>query len=237
MKGLTTRSTAKATADSMSGARTRSQETEPFPAINDASIELVPSTRADVSSNTSGPNRPAASSSLSDRIRRVSQGFETSDLPKGFFAATGEIASSVFSRQTIARPPPDSLRSDKPAAENSNAVATASAPSVQAIPEERATEGKNSARSVSQSTTRPLGEPVSAAAFDNGYHFPPKHSFGESAKLGAVAFWDYLLTPVGFAVTLYGLNVVAWGGMLFLLLCNACESMDEHLRKFIEHLN
>ncbi|KAG6040143.1 hypothetical protein E4U19_000057 [Claviceps sp. Clav32 group G5] len=209
----------------MSGARTGPQETEPFPAINDASIELAPSTRADVSSNTSGFNRPAASSSLSDRIRRVSQGFETSDLPEGFFAATGEIASSVFSRQTIARPPPNSLRSDKPAAENLNAVATTSAPPVQAIPEERATEGKNNTRSVSQSTARPLSEPISAAAFDNGYHFPPKHSFGESTKLGTVAFWNYFLTPVGFAVTLYGLNVVAWGGMLFLLLCNASPAM------------
>jgi len=26
-----------------------------------------------------------------------------------------------------------------------------------------------------------------------------------------------------FVVTIYGLNVVAWGGMLFLLLCNACK--------------
>lgn len=222
----------------MSGARTGPQETETFPVINDASIELVPSTTADASSNTAAANRPAASS-LSNRIRRVSQSFGASELPEGFFAATGGIASSVFSRQTIARPPPDSLQSDKPVAENSNAMT--SAPPVQAIPEEHAeehaAEGKSSARSVSQSTARPLSEPVSAAAFDNGYHFPPKHSFGESTKLGAVAFLNYFLTPVGFVVTLYGLNVVAWGGMLFLLLCNACESMDEPFRKFPEHSN
>jgi hypothetical protein len=37
----------------------------------------------------------------------------------------------------------------------------------------------------------------------------------------AIAFWHYCLTPLGFAVVVYGLNVVAWGGMLFLLLCDA----------------
>jgi hypothetical protein len=38
-----------------------------------------------------------------------------------------------------------------------------------------------------------------------------------------IAFWKYFTTPVGFLVTIYGLNIVAWGGMLFLLLCNACR--------------
>jgi hypothetical protein len=28
---------------------------------------------------------------------------------------------------------------------------------------------------------------------------------------------------VGFVSTIYGLNIVAWGGMLFLLMCNACK--------------
>ncbi|KAG8406911.1 hypothetical protein J3459_018548 [Metarhizium acridum] len=70
-----------------------------------------------------------------------------------------------------------------------------------------------------------VSEPASAAAFANGYHFPPKHTFCESAKLSALAFWHYLLTPMGFAVTVYGLNVVAWGGMLFLLLCDAAPAM------------
>jgi len=42
-------------------------------------------------------------------------------------------------------------------------------------------------------------------------------------KLGSISFWHYFMTPLGFVVTIYGLNVVAWGGMLFLLLCNACK--------------
>jgi hypothetical protein len=33
------------------------------------------------------------------------------------------------------------------------------------------------------------------------------------------------LTPLGFLITLYGLNIIAWGGMLFLLLCNAAPQM------------
>lgn len=64
----------------------------------------------------------------------------------------------------------------------------------------------------------PTGEPAAAAPFPNGYHFPPSHSFAKSTSRGLRASWRYFLTPVGFCVILYGLNVVAWGGMLFLLL-------------------
>lgn len=61
--------------------------------------------------------------------------------------------------------------------------------------------------------------------FDNGYEFPPKHSWQTSTAIGAKAFWKFFLTPLGFLVVVYGLNVVAWGGMLFLLLCNASPAM------------
>ncbi|KAG6005512.1 hypothetical protein E4U21_007906 [Claviceps maximensis] len=208
----------------MFGETTRRQETEPFPAIDqDASVELAQSSRVD-SSNQSIANRPAASSSLSDRLRRVSQGFGSSELPEGFFAATGGIASSVFSRQTIAQSSSNTLPSENPIAVGSGVVVKT--PSlIPPLPKEQFTMGNQNERSASQSTVRPITEPVSAVPFDNGYHFPPKHSFAESMKLGTLAFWNYVLTPVGFVVTLYGLNVVAWGGMLFLLLCNASSAM------------
>ncbi|KAI9646240.1 hypothetical protein NHQ30_005680 [Ciborinia camelliae] len=61
--------------------------------------------------------------------------------------------------------------------------------------------------------------------FDNGYQFPPKHSWTVSTATFFKAFWKFFITPVGFLVTVYGLNVVAWGGMLFLLLCNASPAM------------
>ncbi|KAL2800179.1 hypothetical protein BJX66DRAFT_321665 [Aspergillus keveii] len=39
------------------------------------------------------------------------------------------------------------------------------------------------------------------------------------------SFTRWTLTPLGFLLTLYGLNIIAWGGMLFLLLCNAAPQM------------
>ncbi|KAL8938480.1 MAG: hypothetical protein Q9216_003870 [Gyalolechia sp. 2 TL-2023] len=54
--------------------------------------------------------------------------------------------------------------------------------------------------------------------YPNGYKFPPKHTWGEATLIGLKGFWKFTLTPLGFLIVLYGLNVVAWGGMLFLLL-------------------
>ncbi|KAF7596982.1 hypothetical protein BBP40_011348 [Aspergillus hancockii] len=52
----------------------------------------------------------------------------------------------------------------------------------------------------------------------------------------------WMTTPKGFLITIYGLNVVAWGGMLFLLMCNAapamcnpdCNSINSSRRIWIE---
>ncbi|TDZ39907.1 hypothetical protein CTRI78_v010449 [Colletotrichum trifolii] len=78
--------------------------------------------------------------------------------------------------------------------------------------------------------------------YENGYHFPPAHSWKESTRIGGKAFWSYTCTPIGFLVVLYGFNVVAWGGMLFLLLCNAapamcypaCNAINSPRRKWVE---
>ena len=58
-----------------------------------------------------------------------------------------------------------------------------------------------------------------------GYIPPPKLPWTQSTAIALKAFWKWFITPFGFFVTLYGLNVVAWGGMLFLLLCNASPAM------------
>ncbi|KAJ9490741.1 hypothetical protein VN97_g2535 [Penicillium thymicola] len=55
-------------------------------------------------------------------------------------------------------------------------------------------------------------------------------------------FFRWTCTPLGACITIYGLNVVAWGGMLFLLMCNAapamchpsCDSLDSSRRIWIE---
>jgi len=54
--------------------------------------------------------------------------------------------------------------------------------------------------------------------YANGYQFPPKHTWGQSTTIGLHAFWKFFLTPFGFIIVVYSLNVVAWGGMLFLVL-------------------
>ncbi len=79
--------------------------------------------------------------------------------------------------------------------------------------------------------------------FDNGYHFPPKHTWTESTMIFLRGFWNYTTTWLGFLVVIYGLNVVAWGGMIFLLLCNAapamctpdCNDINSPRRKWIEY--
>ncbi|KAL8854838.1 MAG: hypothetical protein Q9221_000344 [Calogaya cf. arnoldii] len=60
--------------------------------------------------------------------------------------------------------------------------------------------------------------PDSDGVYPNGYKFPPKHTWGEATLIGLKGFWKFTITPLGFLIVLYGLNVVAWGGMLFLLL-------------------
>lgn len=65
----------------------------------------------------------------------------------------------------------------------------------------------------------------STAPFGTGYQFPPRRNWTQSTVIFLKAFWKFFITPVGLLVTVYGLNVVAWGGMLFLLLCNASPAM------------
>ena len=71
--------------------------------------------------------------------------------------------------------------------------------------------------SSSSSASKELG-PNADGVYPNGYKFPPKHTWGEATNIGLKAFWRFTITPLGFLIVLYGLNVVAWGGMLFLLL-------------------
>ncbi|KAI0997661.1 hypothetical protein K3495_g10528 [Podosphaera aphanis] len=62
-------------------------------------------------------------------------------------------------------------------------------------------------------------------SFANGYHFPPKISWTETIMRGLRKYYDFFLTPTGFVTTILGLNVFAWGAMLFLLIINAVPSM------------
>lgn len=55
---------------------------------------------------------------------------------------------------------------------------------------------------------------------------PPKEPWLKAIGHGLKAFWKFFLTPTGFLITIYGLNVVAWGAMLFFLLLKAAPAMN-----------
>lgn len=70
----------------------------------------------------------------------------------------------------------------------------------------------------SQSTrSSPVG-PDETGTYPNGYRFPKKHNWKQSFAIFGKAFWKFFITPTGFLITVYGLNVVAWGAMIFFLL-------------------
>jgi Protein of unknown function (DUF2985) len=67
--------------------------------------------------------------------------------------------------------------------------------------------------------------PDETGTYPNGYRFPPKHTWWQSTVIGLKAFWKFFCTPFGFLVTIYGLNVVGWGAMIFFVLLNAAPAM------------
>lgn len=67
--------------------------------------------------------------------------------------------------------------------------------------------------------------PDETGTYPNGYKFPPKPTWQESVVIGLKGFASFVITPYGFLVTVYGLNIVAWGAMIFFLLVNAAPAM------------
>lgn len=66
--------------------------------------------------------------------------------------------------------------------------------------------------------TRSSPGPDETGTYPNGYRFPKKHNWKQSFAIFGKAFWKFFTTPAGFLITVYGLNVVAWGAMIFFLL-------------------
>ncbi|OAA58512.1 hypothetical protein SPI_06585 [Niveomyces insectorum RCEF 264] len=242
-------------------------------------------------------SRRASSASASTRSfsRRLSTSFQESDVPRGFFAATADMSSSVLvsarsrSRSNTGRTRSSTLSSSdtdqqtrslqrqKPPATNAmganDTLATLDEhgrpsasfsndddkPDMVNNYKKESTRAKLEQEAIARASTqespgaRAIGDAatadVAAAEADlykdyrNGYHFPPKYPKGEAFGHGLRAFWDYTKTPLGFCVVVYGLNIVAWGGMIFLLLCNAspamchpsCNDINSPRRKWIEY--
>jgi hypothetical protein len=60
--------------------------------------------------------------------------------------------------------------------------------------------------------------------FPNGYKFPPKHTWKEATAIGFKAFLNFTFRSwVGFLIVFYCVQVIGWGGMIFLLLCTAAD--------------
>ncbi|KAJ6190940.1 hypothetical protein N7519_000961 [Penicillium mononematosum] len=68
----------------------------------------------------------------------------------------------------------------------------------------------------------------------NEDHIAPKVSWADAFKKAAVAAWRFILTPTGLFILVYGLNVVAWGAMLFFLLLNVGSMSKERKEIWIE---
>ncbi|KAI1265128.1 hypothetical protein F5Y18DRAFT_59273 [Xylariaceae sp. FL1019] len=87
-------------------------------------------------------------------------------------------------------------------------------------------DNNNGALLTKRSPSQPEGPVLTdGSLYPNGYHFPPAYPVKEQIQLWLVSFWDFYNTGFGFFLTIYGLLVVGWGGMLFLLLVNAAPEM------------
>jgi Protein of unknown function (DUF2985) len=82
-----------------------------------------------------------------------------------------------------------------------------------------------SASSSDAEATKAHTGPDETGTYPNGYRFPRKHNWMQSTVISMKAFWKFCLTPFGFLITLYGLNVVGWGAMIFFILLNAAPAM------------
>lgn len=59
-------------------------------------------------------------------------------------------------------------------------------------------------------------------------------SWGDTCKRMSLVAWRFLCTPTGLFIALYGLNVVAWGAMLFFLLLKVGSMSKEKKEVWIE---
>lgn len=219
------------------------------------------------------PRRASVASRISYKARSMSKDFEESSPPSGFMTATSKFASSAVvgdlprrnstnsslgqpptRRQTLSDQPVEQVpresaeirHNDQREADDAKQAVEGAATGTTVASGSR---GKDASQAGSDSTAIAMtkeksGDTAEATdPFINGYHFPPSYPKREAFKHGLVSFLHYCITPVGFCVVLYGLNVVAWGGMLFLLLCNAspamcyptCDDINSPRRKWVEY--
>ncbi|ELR06380.1 hypothetical protein VC83_05362 [Pseudogymnoascus destructans] len=181
-----------------------------------ASIASSAPSIADIRRGSFGSDGWTGDGQLKEKSRRASIGRRTTSNSLVARNGTGSGLTEVAENQKLESPIENAVTSRQLDTISAEGSADSQNPVVQ--------QNTASVPQVGGSTTEPNQE-YRIEPFDNGYEFPPKHNWQTSTAIGAKAFWKFFLTPLGFLVVIYGLNVVAWGGMLFLLLCNASPAM------------
>ncbi|RDW66018.1 hypothetical protein BP6252_09653 [Coleophoma cylindrospora] len=196
------------------------------------------------------PRRPRGQSATGAFLRNVQEDFATSKLPLGFFQASGQVVSSAPTIGDIQNGNLDSNGwSGVAQRRNSQAHKESDFALLNNLARQRTPTGLSIVRRYTQATIPEVPEKTAIAnntvleknnlqddvtspvkhdsklPYANGYQFPPKHTKMQSVKIGLRAYWKFLWTPFGFLLTIYALNIVAWGGMLFLVLIGAAPAM------------
>ncbi|KAI5793569.1 hypothetical protein FPQ18DRAFT_377957 [Pyronema domesticum] len=181
-------------------------------------------------SATARPPRRSGTSSLTDS-------FTSSRPPLGALAATGEAFGSAPSWSDLRRA---SSRSSTGSASKGRRRSSGVMASTPVAIQERRSEDVGRATDRSEGTEgrawtkqedpgtklmEEAGEQQAPGSSEDDDEEEGKHGPWQATINGLKAFWRFFTKPLGFFVTIYMLNVVAWGGMLFLLLCNAAPAM------------
>ncbi|KAI5850533.1 hypothetical protein DFP73DRAFT_508991 [Morchella snyderi] len=142
----------------------------------------------------------------------------------GFCAATGDALASAPSLRDLRR---NSAGSRSSTARRGSSVSAAS-PGVGGVPRHgsfpiREHEEEEDHSAVADKGDKPDGDVAAPQGKGEGEEHSP--GWWAVTVQGLLSFWRFFKTPLGFCITIYMLNVIAWGGMLFLLLINAAPAM------------
>ncbi len=176
-------------------------------------------------------------------LRRASDAFSQSRPPVGMFHAFGNVGSNIPALNDIQSGKFDSngwsgpgQRRNSKARRDSDVqvLSLYRSKTIEPIPEVNKPETIDEKKVVngSEGILTPQAEEVvtltthdPSMPYENGYQFPPKHTKWQATTIALKGFWKFVTTPFGFLLTLYALNIVAWGGMLFLILIHATPAM------------
>ena len=214
-----------------------------------SSIEITPDEVPEPSSPRSPitprsrSNTAASQPATGGILRKASKSFSQSRPPVGMFHAFGNVGSNIPALNDIQSGKydtngwsgPGQRRNSKARRDSDIQVLSLyRSRTMEVIPEPKKnpTIDEKTAVDGSESVLTPQTEENVTIAphdpsvpYENGYQFPPKHTRKQAWTIAAKGSWKFVTTPFGFLLTLYALNIVAWGGMLFLILIHATPAM------------